>query len=202
MREDWIAIARKTLVTAGIDDVKVDRLAKRLGVTRGSFYWHFQSRSDLLQALLKDWEARNLVEIAQVEEHWTSSGPELSDVVRSWMSEDSAFLAFDLAVRGWARKAPSVAKAVHRVDDAWIALLEEVFRHSGYGGDEALVRARIVYFHQIGYYALDIRETLEERVRLIPIYYEALLGKKPNRALDTVLSEILATKRSRRGRAA
>lgn len=201
MREDWIAIARKALVLGGVDDVKVDRLAKRLSVTRGSFYWHFRSRAELLQALLKDWEARNLVEIAEVEERWSGTGPEIADIVNLWMSEDSGFLAFDMAVRSWARRFPSVAKAVHRVDDAWIALLEQVFRHNGYLGVEALVRARIVYFHQIGYYALDIRESLEERVRLAPIYYEALMGKKPNRSLEDVLAGLLTTKKSRRSRA-
>ncbi|MEI9851478.1 MAG: TetR/AcrR family transcriptional regulator [Sphingomonas sp.] len=65
-REDWIALARKVLVQSGIEDVKVVPLADRMQVTRGSFYWHFANRKDLLDALLSDWEVRNYFEIAQV----------------------------------------------------------------------------------------------------------------------------------------
>src|SRR5687768_2806827 len=65
-RDDWVAAARTTLVDRGIDGVKVDGLARKLRVTRGSFYWHFQHRRDLLDALLADWETRNGYEIGQV----------------------------------------------------------------------------------------------------------------------------------------
>jgi len=53
-RDDWIDNARKVLVASGIEEVKVDRLARRMRVTRGSFYWHFEHRKDLLDALLSD----------------------------------------------------------------------------------------------------------------------------------------------------
>jgi AcrR family transcriptional regulator len=58
-REDWVNTSRKALIKEGIDQVKVERLAKQLNVTRGSFYWHFRSRAELLTALLDHWEATN-----------------------------------------------------------------------------------------------------------------------------------------------
>jgi AcrR family transcriptional regulator len=189
-REDWVAFARKTLVQSGIDDVKIDRLATRMKVSRGSFYWHFQHRKDLLDALLQDWEVRNLVEIAQVRDRWARARPDLSEVIAIWLGEDPNFPAFDTAVRFWARKSPAVADACHRVDAAWIGLLEELFRQSGYDAAEGLVRARIVYFHQIGYYALAVREDMADRLRLVPLYYKALTGSEPGPALEAVLDRV------------
>ena len=197
-RDDWLASAKKALVASGIDDVKVDRLAKRMKVTRGSFYYHFANRKDLLDALLRDWEIRNQVEIAQVRDRWSLSEPDLSEVVAVWLGEDAGFLAFDMAVRMWARKNPAVASVVHRTDKAWIDLLVELFRRGGYSEAEALVRARITYFHQIGYYALDVQERIEERLRLVPIYYAALTGKPPSSALDEVLAQIKRRRSPRR----
>lgn len=198
-REDWIAAARRVLVRSGIDDVKVDRLAKKLKVTRGSFYWHFEHRKDLLDAVLDDWISRNRVEIELVEERWKITTPDLSEVVAIWLGEDPTFPAFDMAIRAWARKAAPVMTAVARVDEAWIALLERLFRSSGMGEEESLVRARVVYFHQIGYYALGVSEDFAERLKLAPVYYRVLTGREPTLAHAAVLASFTKG-RSRRVR--
>src|SRR5580704_12602543 len=57
--QDWITAARIELIAGGVNAVKVDRLARRLRLTRGSFYWHFKNRSHLLRDLLKSWEQTN-----------------------------------------------------------------------------------------------------------------------------------------------
>lgn len=197
VREDWLAIARTSLVQSGIDDVKVDRLAKRLKVTRGSFYWHFRSRKDLHDALLKEWEVRNHLEIAEVRARWDEVGPDLSEIVHIWLGEDPNFPAFDIAIRSWGRRSQLVSRSVTRVDVAWISLIKELFEKSGYHGDESMVRARIVYFHQIGYYAMAVEENLDERIRLAPIYYHALTGKKAGPELDAVFEKLRAAPRWR-----
>jgi AcrR family transcriptional regulator len=189
-REDWIASARKQFVERGIDDVKVDRLAKLMRVTRGSFYWHFENRKDLLDALLSDWETRNYFEIAQIKARWARTEPDMSEVMAIWIGEDPAFPAFDMAIRVWARKAPLVAASVSRVDDAWVALLQELFIRGGYDQTESFVRARISYFHQIGYYALGLKEDTAERMKLAPYYYEALTGKSPPANIGELLNKL------------
>ena len=206
-REDWIAYARKVLVENGVDDVKVDRLATQMRVTRGGFYWHFKDRQDLLDALFSDWEVRNYFEIAQVKARWARSEPDLSELVVLWLGEDPSFPAFDMAIRVWARKAPLVADAVRRVDEAWISLLGELFFKSGFGEIESLVRARVTYFHQIGYYALGIAEEQADRIRLAPYYYEVLTGHSPSADLVEKLNalqvpEAKGVRRNPRGTAA
>ena len=196
-REDWIALARKTLVQSGIDNVKVDRLARRMKVTRGSFYWHFKDRKDLLDALLRDWEVRNHVEVAEIRDRWARGEPDMTEVIAIWLGEDRSFLDFDMAIRGWARQSQPVADVVRRVDAAWIGLLEYLFSIGGYGPDESLVRARITYFHQIGYHALAFREDPAERLRLVPFYYAVLTGKKPGARLESMLADVAPKRRAK-----
>lgn len=201
-REDWIAVARKVLVKSGIDDVKIDRLAKRMKVTRGSFYWHFKDRQALLDALLDDWRGRNLREIKQIADRWATTPLDFVEVVRIWLGEDPIVPQFDTAIRAWARKSTSVARLVHETDEAWVELLRGHFTRMGLGADESLVRARVVYFHQIGYYALAIEEDMAERVRLAPFYNEVLTGQKSTPELETALQSLIGRKKPSRRTAA
>ncbi|MCC7273008.1 MAG: TetR/AcrR family transcriptional regulator [Alphaproteobacteria bacterium] len=177
VRADWIEAARGALVAGGIASVKVDRLAAGLGVTRGSFYWHFVGRSELLEALLRHWEATNT---APMEQAVAAAGPDgharFAALVRLWIDEVAFSPAYDAAVRDWARHAPAAAAAVRRIDDRRIALLAGIFADLGYAGTDAFVRARVAYFHQVGYYALAIREPHARRLDLMPYYYRALTG--------------------------
>lgn len=186
-REDWVAAARGILVDRGVDDVKVDRLARQMRVTRGSFYWHFQDRKELLDALLTDWEARNYFEIAQVRARSARAADGMVEVFGIWVREDANVLLFDIAVRSWARRSAEVAASVARVDKAWIELIQEFLERDGHSGDEALVRARITYFHQIGYWALNIDDEPLERLRLVPLYYRILTGREPPAELTRMM---------------
>lgn len=201
-REDWIAAARKVLVTSGIDDVKVDQLARRMKMTRGSFYWHFQHRKDLLDSLLSDWEGRNYFELAQIRGKWDRSGANLTEVLLTWLGEDPAFPAFDMAIRVWARKSKPVASSVQRIDNAWVELLTELFTKNGFDADESNVRARVAYYHQVGYYALNLSEPLTDRFRMLPHYYRVLTGQEPPADLAEIVErhQAEATRRTTRSR--
>jgi hypothetical protein len=77
-------------------------------------------------------------------------------------------------VRDWARTSSKVLDAVHAVDDRRIGFIEQVFRDLGYAGKEAHVRARVTYYHQVGYYALGVREPRKKRLELLPYYTKIL----------------------------
>ncbi|WP_447760605.1 TetR/AcrR family transcriptional regulator [Sphingopyxis panaciterrae] len=186
-RGDWIAIARKALIASGVDDVKVDVLARRMKVTRGSFYWHFKHRQELLDALVEDWKNNNREEIAAIEKRAAEGATGLIELFKVWLGEDPNFPAFDIAIRVWARKSPEVTKLVHEIDDAWIGLFQLFLERNGISGTEAFVRARVMYFHQIGYYALAIRETLDDRIKLAPYYCESLTGLPAPEGLEDAL---------------
>jgi hypothetical protein len=81
------------------------------------------------------------------------------------------------AVRDWARTSNTVRRAVEAVDLKRIALLEKMFHVIGYTGTDAHIRARIMYYHQVGYYAMGVRESQKARWALILFYQRALTGR-------------------------
>ena len=177
-REDWLIAARDSLIAEGKDAVKVERLAKKLNVTRGGFYWHFRDRDDLLNSLLRTWEkeTNELFEQALQGDH-PDGMSEFCALCRIWVNEDVYSPSYDSAVRDWARVSKRAEKAVKRVDRKRIDIIKRIFSDMGYPDDEAFIRARITYFHQVGYYALGLGETKPQRRRLLSLYIEALTGK-------------------------
>ncbi|SEJ98672.1 transcriptional regulator, TetR family [Sphingobium sp. AP50] len=174
--QDWLDLARETLIREGIDAVKVDRLAKVSGVTRGGFYWRFKSRQDLLDQLLDDWRSCNTMPFISAVTGVGSPSERYHALMDLWIDEQRFRPEYDTAVRNWAAASPKVAEVVHTVDTVRIDALRHLFVEAGCDNDEALVRARITYYHQIGYYALGIKQSAERRRQLGPIYYRILTG--------------------------
>jgi dipeptidyl aminopeptidase/acylaminoacyl peptidase len=105
---------------------------------------------------------------------WSAADAKVRPVTTGAFDEYSP--AWDSALRNWATLSKQAAAVVRRVDEHRINIIREIFLHLGYLDPQALVRARIVYFHQVGYYTLALGESLEQRETLLPVYVDALLG--------------------------
>jgi len=176
-REAWLAAALRVLEKRGISAVKIDALARQFKVTRGSFYFHFAGLKDMQEGLLEIWRSRNTLPFEQLAARTDLAAVALFDaVVHVWVDEDPFSPLLDLAIRDWSRTARRLAEEVAAMDELRISLLMRSFREMGYGADESLVRARITYFHQIGYYALSFKESAADRQRYQPLYGTVLLG--------------------------
>lgn len=174
--------ARDAFIKGGVHAVKVDHLARRLKVTRGSFYFHFRGRADLLDALFQLWREQNVEPFDAIACASDIAGwGRIQKITDFWMEEIQFSPAFDMAMRDWGRISKRVADAVRAADQARIALFHKAYNEMGFTGDEAFVRARVNYFHQIGYYTLAIRETKAERQRLLP-FYNKILSLRPDDA--------------------
>lgn len=174
--EDWIRIAREMLIREGIVAVKIDRLAKVAGVTRGGFYWRFKSRDELLDALIGDWRERNTAPMLRVLRSDASPKERMRGLAELYIEGRGFSEAYDSAVRAWAALSPPVAEIVRAVDAIRLQALEELFRDVGFDAEEAMIRARITYFHQVGYYAIGMQETAEERWALVDRYTAVLFS--------------------------
>ncbi|TDV33832.1 TetR family transcriptional regulator [Paraburkholderia caballeronis] len=178
-REDWLAIARQTLIEEGISSVRIERLANTLGVTRGGFYWRYRNLEELQAALVEDWRASNGRALFSILEQSKTLSDRFDEVIRIWLDEKSYSAPWDTAMREWGRVSPHVKAAVQAVDEERLAVLQAMFTDAGLAGDAALVRARILYYHQMGYYALDVYESRKRRQELMPFYKAALIGLDP-----------------------
>jgi AcrR family transcriptional regulator len=176
-RDDWIGAARAALVAGGVAAVKVDRLADTLGVTRGSFYWHFASRAELLDALLASWAEGNSAPFLRVlNRDQDNPARQYLHFIEVWVDENEFDPVYDSAVRDWARASAKVERLVRRIDQTRMDTLRAIFARMGYDELEAEVRARVTYYHQVGYYAMHISESRELRRQLFPIYFKVLAG--------------------------
>jgi AcrR family transcriptional regulator len=179
-RGDWVRVAREALISKGIEQVRVEPLAKMLNVTAGSFYHHFRNRKELLDELLKDWERFNSSALVDaVRQAPADPDAQYWAISNAWVSEERYIPAYDAAVRAWAHTSPHVAECVRKVDDERIALVQEIFEGFGYDPLRAFIRARIMYFHQVGYQAMNVVESGERRRELMIYYREALVGVPP-----------------------
>jgi AcrR family transcriptional regulator len=145
----WIEAGLQALAAGGPDAVRIDPLAKSLGVTRGSFYWHFTDRDALLTALLDLWQRRATDDVIErVERH---GGDPRARLRRAGALTFSAeLLPIDLAVRDWARRDPAVAERLRRVDNRRMDYLRTLFGALCADADEVEARSALAFSLLIG----------------------------------------------------
>jgi AcrR family transcriptional regulator len=176
-RVDWLCAARNVLIKEGADRVKIDPLARSLNVTRGGFYWFFESRQDLLEQLLEEWvDPKNDPLIAAMTARTGSSMDRMIRFTMEIIDEKSYSPALDSAMRDWSRNSKDVREAVRTVDTRRMEYLTNLFDDLGCLPEDALIRARIFYFHQIGYYEIGFNESRKRRLHYLPIYFKHLTG--------------------------
>ncbi len=150
-RNEWIAGAFEALIDGGIDSLRVEPLAKRLGVTKGSFYHHFENRRALHLAMLSEWERRGTAQIiVEVEDSTTSPDDRLRALARRTFAPDPVSDGIETSIRGWAAIDPVVAEAVSRVDNRRLGFVVELLVDAGMARPLAKRRARLMYRTLIG----------------------------------------------------
>jgi AcrR family transcriptional regulator len=126
-RSSWIDAGLRALASGGPDAVRVEPLAKELGVTKGGFYWHFADRNCLLEEMLDRWE-RVMVDavIDEVESRGGDAASRLRRLFGLGRSVDD-LLEIELAIRDWSRRDARVAERVRRVDNRRMDYLRSLF---------------------------------------------------------------------------
>jgi len=150
--ERWIDAATEVLVHQGIDSVRVDVLAQQLQVTRGSFYWHFRDREDLLRRVLQAWREQTTVQLTlRLERAHVDPREQLRDVISLPIRGRAAQRAarIELAIRAWARRDTMARQAVDEADGARLAYISQVFSSLGFGLAEARWRAFATYAYVV-----------------------------------------------------
>ncbi len=152
-RKDWIDAGLRMLAAHGVDAVRVERLAAALKVTKGSFYWHFKDRGDLLATLIDAWKSRaTLAVIEQVEANGGDAATRLRTLFSIVSPNDGRL---DLALRAWAGQDPTAQAALEEVDEHRLRYLETLFLALGFSAEASAARARFSYHALIGQFMMD-----------------------------------------------
>ncbi|WP_238366747.1 TetR/AcrR family transcriptional regulator [Mesobacterium pallidum] len=182
-RAVWLAAAREALIASGVEAVKIQPLASTLGLSRTSFYWFFDGRDALLDALLEDWEQSNTASLIAATEAYAETITEaLLTLTGVFLNEAPFSSGLDLAVRGWAHRSDAVAQRVAAADAARLAAIRGMFERFGYDAGEAEVRAHTVYLVQVGYIAAQLHEDMETRLARVPDYMRTFTGRAATEA--------------------
>jgi AcrR family transcriptional regulator len=154
-RGEWIRQGLRALAEGGPDAVRIEPLARVLGVTRGGFYWHFADRQALLDGMLDTWERATTEEVA--EQLDSEGGDPAARLRRLFALTSPAVVRTDLAIREWARRDPAVAERLRRIDNRRTGHLRALFGALGAGPAEAEARSLLAYSLLIGnhYIAAD-----------------------------------------------
>lgn len=166
-REDWILAAQHVLVSSGVDAVRVDTLAKELRITRGSFYYHFKSRGELLEGILGNWRARATEDvILSLRNAHASPLQQLQRLLElpshGQIAKDAA--AIELGIRAWARRDKQARQAIDEVDSHRLHYIEGLLIQAGTPADEAQDRAYLIYAYQISLSLLQGDDSSEQRM--------------------------------------
>ncbi len=144
-RAKWIEEGLRALAAGGPDAVRVEALARALGVTKGGFYNHFDDRPALLEEMLDAWE-RLVIDrvIDRVEAGGGDAREKLRRLFGLGSSRAGELMRIELAIREWARRDQAVARRLKRIDNRRIAYLRSLFAEFCPDEDEVELRALTV----------------------------------------------------------
>ena len=149
-RSSWIYEGLRALAAGGPDAVRIEPLARALGVTKGGFYWHFDDRRALLEEMLDTWER---VSIDEVIERVEGEGGDARTRLRrlfALASSGDELLEIDLAVRDWSRREPTVADRLRRADNRRMEYMRSLFGAFCPDQDDVEVRCMLAFSLWIG----------------------------------------------------
>ncbi|MEC8195729.1 MAG: TetR/AcrR family transcriptional regulator [Pseudomonadota bacterium] len=176
----WLEAAYDMLTESGVDAVKIMPLAKRLGVSRTSFYWHFKDRDELLEAMIHRWEQKNTGNlVARTEAYAESIAEALFNLFDCWLDGDLFDARLDLAIRNWARNDAGLQLRLDAEDVKRKEAMAAMFLRFDYDADQAEVRALTMLYTQIGYISMEIEEDPAQRMGRMPDYIEVYTGQRP-----------------------
>jgi AcrR family transcriptional regulator len=175
--ELWLHAAYELLLESGVEAVRIMPLAKRLRLSRTSFYWFFDDRESLLAALLERWRTRNTGNLVRQAESYAETLPEaVLNVFDCWFDDRLFDSRLEFAVRSWAKQSSRVAGEVIAADADRLRALTGMFTRFHCDRLEADVRARTVYLTQLGYISQKAPEEQSVRMRRIGKYIEIFAG--------------------------
>lgn len=153
--DDWAQAALDQIAEQGVSAVAVEPLARRLGVTKGSFYWHFPSRDALLQAALERWETHEQEEVFGQLEGVTNPADRLGSLFKLVANEVQSHVIYSELLK--ALDHPAVQPVIGRVSKRRLDYLTSLFRAAGLDATDALHRARLAYAAYVGFLQLNLQ---------------------------------------------
>jgi AcrR family transcriptional regulator len=179
-QSEWIEAALVEIGKSGIDGVRVEVVAKNLGVTKGGFYRRFKDRRALLDSLLEKWSKGRIAALEkQIESGGDNARDQLKSLVKLYSERvNPEGIAIELAMRQWARADATALSAVSRVDAARLNFVERLYRKLGLAPKEAQAQAVLFYSFIFGQSLIFLGTASQKRGSLIAACADTLTEVK------------------------
>lgn len=176
-RETWIEEGLRALATGGVEAVRVEAVAKALGVTKGGFYGYFANREALLAEMLDTWEREAVDEVFERIERADGDAVDKARLAGRLTFSGDRLLPIDLAVRDWARRDPAVAERLRRVDNRRMQLLRDAIGTFCTDPDEIEARSLLAFCMAIGNHFLAADHPGRSRAEVNALAGDLLLNR-------------------------
>lgn len=175
-RDEWLERALEVVSLAGGAKLRIDNLVKEIGVTKGSFYWHFKNRDDFVHSLIDYWHEHYTLTVSDYLDGIDGSAEEKMRKLMEMVFVEQ-LTRHDLAIRSWAIAEPELRKLVKRTDDHRLKYLRMLFAGMGFDEDEADLRAHVFLGEASWEAALFETMTNAQRKKKAMDFFNLLVGK-------------------------
>jgi AcrR family transcriptional regulator len=165
-KEHWLRSAMEALRSQGVGGVRVLPLARSLGVTRGSFYWHFRNRQDLLDQMLEWWDREMTDTVIRHVDRVSDRGPKRILALAEYVVLENKN-RYEAAIRSWAQGDRKAAAVLRRVIEKRLAYVSSIFGDAGFSPAEATARGHLLGVYVMSEEAIHIGESIQTRLRLL-----------------------------------
>ena len=172
-KKSWLDAALQALASGGVDKVRVESLAKNLGVTKGSFYWHFKDREQFLDELLSFWAEQSTQTVITNPNYPTDSKERVRAVAEDIVRRDLGKM--DPHIRSWTQYDKRRGKVVAKIDKMRFEFLRALFLAAGFSITGASLRAQSLYRYVLGEQFISVRESMGQRVQRMQAHVDLLL---------------------------
>lgn len=146
-KAEWLQAALDQLERGNVSEISIGALARKLGISKSGFYWHFKNRDDLLAQILSYW-THEITDVITENEEILAKDPKVRIRKTAEMILDHDLVRFEIGIRQWAMNDKTAARAVRSVNRKRLDFLRQAFSELGFADDEADMRAMLfVCYH-------------------------------------------------------
>jgi AcrR family transcriptional regulator len=175
-KAEWLALALEVLATVGVQGVRIERLAREIGIAKSGFYWHFRDRGELMQSILDYWGHEFTAVITENPE-FLEGDPKQRLYQTMVMILDHDLTKYDLAIRDWAAHDAAAAKAVRLVNRMRLEFVRSIFSDLGFRGQQLEMRTRLFVCYQSWELAMFDDLSKEERRKLLRLRHKFFVAR-------------------------
>ncbi|HML12532.1 MAG TPA: TetR/AcrR family transcriptional regulator [Xanthobacteraceae bacterium] len=176
--QDWIDFGLTTLAREGCEALKADVLARKLGVSRGSFYWHFADLDAFHARVIERWKQAATEAIIADIERYESRDERLDALLRHAFGHGAAI---EIRMRAWAETNGAAAQALHQIDRRRRGYIERLLIESGIAPQEAATRTQVLYWSYLGAALSRSKLTRKRLDRIVAELKQIGLGVPPGK---------------------